>query len=164
VIGLKKIKKEKIMNKRQIIASLNKIANELDTAKLYTEANTVTKVMSKIAMDENDEYNMEDYFPYGDPDGDDDEYETKREPSMREELDSDMMQVSDMLDPMGTSNRADDILSHHAKDYDKPRVSDLENVFDELDTMIEDSMLSPRDQKRYDEIKRRIMRSYTPIN
>jgi len=152
------------MNKRQIIASLNKIANELDTAKLYTEANTVTKVMSRIAMDENDEYNIDEYLP------DDQRYfmredeDEKYEPSMREELDSDMMQVSDMLDPMGTSNRADDILSHHAKDYNKPRVSDLENVFDELDTMIEDAMLSPRDQKRYDEIKRRIMKSYTPMN
>jgi hypothetical protein len=152
------------MNKRQIIASLNKIANELDSAKLYTEANTVTKVMSRIAMDENDEYNIDEYLP------DDQRYfmredeDEKYEPSMREELDSDMMQVSDMLDPMGTSNRADDILSHHAKDYNKPRVSDLENVFDELDTMIEDAMLSPRDQKRYDEIKRRIMKSYTPMN
>jgi hypothetical protein len=163
------------MNKRQIIASLNKIANELDTAKLYTEANTVTKVMSRIAMDENDEYGSMDDMGYcseceefslinGKCEqcgyGEDENYE----PSMREELDSDMMQVSDMLDPMGTSNRADDILSHHAKDYNKPRVSDLENVFDELDTMIEDAMLSPRDQKRYDEIKRRIMKSYTPMN
>ena len=152
------------MNKKQIIASLNKIANELDNANLYIEANTVTKVMSKIAMDGNDEYNIEDYFPYGDPDGDDDEYEMKREPSMREELDTDLMEVSDMLDPMGTSNRADDILGYHAKDYDKPRASELENVFDELDTMIEDAMLSPRDKKRYDELKTRIMRSYTPMN
>jgi hypothetical protein len=120
--------------------------------------------MSKIAMDENDEYNMDEYLP------DDQRYfmredeDEKYEPSMREELDSDMMQVSDMLDPMGTSNRADDILGHHAKDYNKPGVADLENVFDELDTMIEDAMLSPRDQKRYDEIKRRIMKSYTPMN
>jgi len=49
------------MNKRQIIASLNKIANELDNTGLYTEANTVTKVMSRLAMDGNDEYNMDDY-------------------------------------------------------------------------------------------------------
>ena len=39
------------MNKRQIIASLNKIANELDATGLYTEANTVTKVMTKLAED-----------------------------------------------------------------------------------------------------------------
>ena len=39
------------MNKRQIIASLNKIANELDATGLYSEANTVTKVMNRIAYD-----------------------------------------------------------------------------------------------------------------
>ena len=39
------------MNKRQIIASLNKIANELDNSGLYIEANDVTKVMTKIAQD-----------------------------------------------------------------------------------------------------------------
>lgn len=40
----------KNMNKRQIIASLNKIANELDSASLFVEANTVTKVMTKLAQ------------------------------------------------------------------------------------------------------------------
>ena len=39
------------MNKRQIISSLNKIANELDSASLFVEANTVTKVMTKLAED-----------------------------------------------------------------------------------------------------------------
>ena len=62
------------MNKKQIVASLNKIANELDINGLYTEANTVTKIMSRLAIDENDEYNTEDYFPYGDPDEDPDEF------------------------------------------------------------------------------------------
>ena len=56
------------------MASLNKVANELDTNGLFVEADTVTKVMSRVAMDENDEYNLEDYFPYGDPDEDPDEY------------------------------------------------------------------------------------------
>lgn len=37
------------MNKRQIIASLNKIANEFDFSGLYKEANTITKVMIKVA-------------------------------------------------------------------------------------------------------------------
>ena len=46
------------MNKKQIIASLNKIANKLDTNKLYKEANTITNVMIKIA----DEF-REDYEP-----------------------------------------------------------------------------------------------------
>ena len=43
------------MNKRQIVASLNKIANELDKTGLYKEANTVTKVMSRLAYDDFDE-------------------------------------------------------------------------------------------------------------
>jgi hypothetical protein len=38
------------MNKRQIIASLNKIANELDNTGLYQEANSLTEVMNKIAQ------------------------------------------------------------------------------------------------------------------
>ena len=42
------------MNKRQIIASLNKIANELDNAGLYTEASSLTNVMKKIAIDRED--------------------------------------------------------------------------------------------------------------
>ena len=42
------------MNKRQIIASLNKIANELDNAGLYTEASSLTNVMKKIAIERED--------------------------------------------------------------------------------------------------------------
>jgi hypothetical protein len=49
------------MNKRTIMASLNKIANALDNGGLHNEADTVTKVMSRLAMDGNDEYNTEDY-------------------------------------------------------------------------------------------------------
>ncbi len=40
------------MNKRQIIASLSNIANELDISNLYLEANTVTNIMVKLAEDE----------------------------------------------------------------------------------------------------------------
>jgi hypothetical protein len=152
------------MNKRQIFASLNKIANELDTNGLYNEANTVTKVMSRLAMDEDDEYNEDEYFP------DDERYfmhedeDKEYEPSMRQELDSDLMEVSDMFNPMGTSNPADSLLSHHAKDYKNPGLTDIENVFDELDSMLDDAMLSPKDQKRYEEIKRQLMKSYSPSN
>jgi hypothetical protein len=49
------------MNKKQIVTSLNKIADLLDNTGLYKEANTITKIMSRLAMDENDEYNTEDY-------------------------------------------------------------------------------------------------------
>jgi ribosomal protein S21 len=41
------------MNKRQIVASLIKIANELDNNGLYKEANTITKVMVRIAEEDN---------------------------------------------------------------------------------------------------------------
>ena len=68
------------MNKRTIMASLNKIANALDNGGLHNEADTVTKVMSRLAYDfegmgeeeinGNDEYNIEDYMPFGDEDDD----------------------------------------------------------------------------------------------
>jgi hypothetical protein len=55
------------MNKKQIIVSLNKIANELDSALLFVEANTITKVMTRLAEDEfdmgNDPYNVETTQP-----------------------------------------------------------------------------------------------------
>jgi len=38
------------MDKRQIVASLNKIANELDTNGLFNEANEVTEVMVKLSQ------------------------------------------------------------------------------------------------------------------
>ena len=41
---------KKNMNKKQILASLNKIANELDNTGLYTEATSITGVMKKIAV------------------------------------------------------------------------------------------------------------------
>jgi hypothetical protein len=39
------------MNNRQIIASLNKIATELDNNGLYAEANSVTKVMTRLSQE-----------------------------------------------------------------------------------------------------------------
>ena len=148
------------MNRRTIVASLNKIANELDNNGLYTEANTVTKVMSKIAMDENDEYNMDEYLP------DDERYfmdEDEDEDSTgfsHNDMYEGFGEVSDMLDPVGTSNKADDLLSHHAKDYNDPKISDLAVVFDELDHMIgENDMLTPEQLRRYRQIKSKLMNS-----
>ena len=40
------------MNKRTVLASLNKIANQLDIEGLHNEADTVTKVMSRLAYDD----------------------------------------------------------------------------------------------------------------
>ena len=45
------------MNKRQIVASLNKIANTLDNSGLYKEANSLTHLMTKLAQDNTDPYN-----------------------------------------------------------------------------------------------------------
>ena len=39
------------MNKKQIIASLSDIANELDNGGLYRESNTVTSVMKRLAQE-----------------------------------------------------------------------------------------------------------------
>ncbi len=38
------------MNKRTVLASLNKIANELDKTGLYKESNSITSVMEKLAQ------------------------------------------------------------------------------------------------------------------
>ena len=40
------------MNKKHIIASLNNIANTLDNSGLFKEANTITKVMIKLAQED----------------------------------------------------------------------------------------------------------------
>jgi hypothetical protein len=40
------------MNKRQIISSLNNIANTLDYSGMIKEANTITKVMIKLAQED----------------------------------------------------------------------------------------------------------------
>jgi len=40
------------INKRKIISSLNNIANSLDNSGLFKEANTITKVMVKLAEEE----------------------------------------------------------------------------------------------------------------
>ncbi len=42
------------MNKRQILASINEIANELDKRGLYSEANSLTNVMKRIAEEEDE--------------------------------------------------------------------------------------------------------------
>ena len=43
------------MNKRQIIASLNNIANTLDVSGLHKEATSLTNVMKRLAQEETTE-------------------------------------------------------------------------------------------------------------
>lgn len=47
------------MNKKQIVASLNKIANELDNNRLYAEATSVTNVMKRLAQSLPSELDMD---------------------------------------------------------------------------------------------------------
>ena len=73
---MKKNNKEiKQMNKKQILASLNKIANELDNTGMHIEANSVTKVMTRLA----DEFNIETPA---------DERENKRQQIINKSLDT----------------------------------------------------------------------------
>ena len=46
------------MNRRTIVASLNSIANELDTKGLFKEANSLTNIMKRLVVA--DEFNMQD--------------------------------------------------------------------------------------------------------
>jgi hypothetical protein len=50
------------MNKRQILASLNKIANRLDNSGLYSEATSLTNLMKRLVM-------ADDYTDDDDDDG-----------------------------------------------------------------------------------------------
>jgi hypothetical protein len=156
------------MNKRQIIASLNKIANELDTAKFYTEANTVTKVMSKIAMDGNDEYgSMEDmgYCPECEEftliDGkceqcghnEDEDYPNR---NITHGLD----EISSMMDMHG-NHPADKLREDYSGDYNNPTFPEMKNVFRDLDELVVENMTMNREQrKRYEEIKKQIMNAF----
>jgi hypothetical protein len=114
------------MNKRTVLASLNKIANELDNNGLHNEADTVTKVMSRLAYDDFDERDYDndkmdgmdlmgdDYMPYGDPDGDPDEY--------MEDDDMDMGPESEPFDYSSPEDKGDmygdDMSGYMDKDTD----------------------------------------------
>ena len=155
------------MNKRQIIASLNKIANELDNTGLYTEANTVTKVMSRLAMDGNDEYNKEDYGICPDCDEyledgmcqdcgyGEDEDENYSTMGVTEGLD----EISSMMDMHG-NHPADKLREDYSKDYNNPTRSEMGDVFRDLDELVVENMTMNREQrKRYEEIKNQLMNS-----
>jgi hypothetical protein len=156
------------MNRRTIIASLNKIANELDNNGLYNEANTVTKVMSKIAMDGNDEYgSMEDmdYCPECEEftlidgkceqcgHGEDEDYPNR---NLTNRLD----EISSMMDMHG-NHPADKLREDYSKDYNNPTYPEMKNVFRDLDELVVENMTMNREQrKRYEEIKKQIMNAF----
>ena len=164
------------MNRKTIVASLNKIANELDNNGLFNEANTVTKVMSKIAMDENDEYgSMEDmgYCPecseFSLIDGKCEQCghgEDEEEPSMYQELYGGMDEIQDMMNPGSEYSKPADLYeSYSKKPYDpvNPEHKALQDVFDDLDSMLDNYMLSDKQKARYEQIKKRLMHISRPI-
>jgi hypothetical protein len=66
-LGQEKEKCNKIiMNKRQIIASLNNIANELDNTGLYKEANEITDVMVRLSQVTQIQHGVGGGLPYKD--------------------------------------------------------------------------------------------------
>jgi hypothetical protein len=156
------------MNRKTIVASLNKIANELDNNGLYNEANTVTKVMSKIAMDENDEYGSMENMGYC-PEcneftlidgkceqcghGEDEDYPNR---NLTNRLD----EISSMMDMHG-NHPADKLREDYSKDYNNPTFSEMKNVFRDLDELVVENMTMNREQrKRYEEIKKQIMNAF----
>ena len=52
--------------KRQIIAKINNIANELDRNGLYAEATTLTNIMKKLAFDPTSPEHSEIFGPHND--------------------------------------------------------------------------------------------------
>ena len=124
------------MNIRTVLASLNKIANELDNNGLYTEASAITKVMKKLAMDDmpkyqNDNFAKEDYM-YSDENDDDFIFD--------QELFNKMIQgLREIFMPYGDE---DDVVGDRMKDYgvdpEQPSYKRLQNVFRDLDSIIDD--------------------------
>ena len=147
------------MNKRQVIASLNKIANELDTNGLFAEATSLTKIMQKLALDRfrgNENFNE----MFGPMDDDYDGFNPEQFEKMVEAL-------RDLTMPYGSE---EDLVGKLMDDYQvdptEPSYKGLEQVFEDLDDIIDDSRSNiyreqkvPLDGKmvNYDYLKREML-------
>jgi Fe-S-cluster formation regulator IscX/YfhJ len=124
------------MNKRTVLASLNKIANELDNNGLYAEASAITKVMKKLAMNmhkyQNDPEARKDYMPYTDEN--DDEW--------RFEQDLFNKQIEGLREIFMPYGDEDDVVGDRMRDYnvdpEQPTERSLRNLFRDLDDIIDD--------------------------
>ena len=172
------------MNKRQIIASLNKIANELDNTGLHREATSLTNVMRKIAdkplFMEDDEpmFGKGEFFP--------DEEMTPKSPKPQlsgggagqppkppffdnfeededypnRNLTNRLDEISSMMDMHG-NHPADKLREDYSKDYNNPTYPEMKDVFRDLDELVVENMTMNREQrKRYEEIKKQIMNAF----
>lgn len=147
------------MNKRQVIASLNKIANELDTNGLFAEATSLTKIMKKLALDRfRGNENFDEMF--GDMDDDFDGFNPEQFEKMVEAL-------RDLTMPYGSE---EDLVGKLMDDYQvdptEPSYKGLEQVFNDLDDIIDDERSNiyreqkvPLDGKmvNYDYLKREML-------
>ena len=124
------------MNKRTVLASLNKIANELDNNGLYAEASAITKVMKKLAMDmpkyQNDDFAKEDYMITDEYDDDD----------WRFEQDLFNKQIEGLREIFMPYGDEDDVVGDRMRDYnvdpEQPTEKSLRNLFRDLDDIIDD--------------------------
>ena len=120
------------MNKRQVIASLNKIANELDTNGLFAEATSLTKIMKKLALDRfRDNENFDEMF--GPMDDDYDGFNPEQFGKMVEALRDLTMPYGDEEDLVGK------LMDDYQVDPTEPSYKGLEQVFKDLDDIIDDS-------------------------
>ena len=147
------------MNKRQVIASLNKIANELDTNGLYAEATSLTKIMKKLALDRfrgNENFNE----VFGPMDDDYDGFNPEQFGKMVEAL-------RDLTMPYGgEEDLVGKLMDDYQVDPTEPSYKGLEQVFEDLDDIIDDSRSNiyreqkvPLDGKmvNYDYLKREML-------
>jgi len=124
------------MNKRTVLASLNKIANELDNNGLYAEASAITNVMKKLAMDmpkyQNDDFAKEDYMITDEYDDDD----------WRFEQDLFNKQIEGLREIFMPYGDEDDVVGDRMRDYnvdpEQPTEKSLRNLFRDLDDIIDD--------------------------
>jgi hypothetical protein len=147
------------MNKRQVIASLNKIANELDTNGLFAEATSLTKIMQKLALDRfRDNENFDEMF--GPMDDDYDGFNPEQFGKMVEALRDLTMPYGDEEDLVGK------LMDDYQVDPTEPSYKGLEQVFKDLDDIIDDSRSNiyreqkvPLDGKmvNYDYLKREML-------
>ena len=147
------------MNKRQVIASLNKIANELDTNGLFAEATSLTKIMKKLALDRfRDNENFDEMF--GPMDDDYDGFNPEQFGKMVEALRDLTMPYGDEEDLVGK------LMDDYQVDPTEPSYKGLEQVFKDLDDIIDDSRSNiyreqkvPLDGKmvNYDYLKREML-------
>jgi hypothetical protein len=126
------------MNKRTVLASLNKIANELDNNGLYSEASAITNVMKKLAMDmpkyQNDPLALGDYMPPDFTDENDDDW--------RFEQDLFNKQIEGLREIFMPYGDEDDVVGDRMRDYnvdpEQPTEKSLRNLFRDLDDIIDD--------------------------